>query len=509
MNLPWLTLLWLLPAVFGVVALAAGRKSLAWGRAAALGGAAAVFLYSLALKGPFDEAASAGTAWRLLESAARGPLGIRYALGLDGVALLLCWLNAFLTVVAIASSYPISSPPGPSGPSGGFFTPTREEEYPSSYFASFLFLEAAVMGVFLARDLFYFYVFWEAALIPMFFIIGLWGSDGRVKAAVKFIVYTVFGSLFLLVGILALVTLHHRTNGAWTWEMGELSRAAVGDAAPWIFAAMALGFAVKVPVWPLHNWLPDAHTEAPAAGSIMLAGVMLKMGVYGFWRVLIPILPDYAQTIAPWLALLGAFNILYGALCAMAQTDLKRMVAYSSVSHLGLCLLGLFAWNPQGAAGAAMQMINHGLSTGALFLLVGMLYARTHRRGIADFGELARRAPALTFFFALVLLSSIGLPGLNGFVGEALALAGVARVAPWLAAAGAFGAVLAAAYGLPAFQAVFWAPPGPGSASDKVADLGRAETALLASFAALIVALGVYPAPVLEILQPSVEALLR
>jgi NADH-quinone oxidoreductase subunit M len=477
----YLTLLWTLPAAFGLLALCSKEH----GRKTSIVASFAVLAYALWLWVPY----SSGTGiFRLAEASAPGALGIRYSLGVDGVSLLLCWLNAFLVVVAVVSS---------------------PAALPSYYFACFLFLEAAVMGVFLLRDLFYFYIFWELALIPMFFIIGIWGSENRVKAAVKFIVYTVFGSLFLLIGILAVVTLHHRATGVWTWSMAELGGAEVGAAAPWIFLAMALGFAVKVPVWPLHNWLPDAHTEAPAAGSVMLAGIMLKMGVYGFLRIVMPILPRFSHEIAPWIVALGVWNVLYGALCAMAQTDLKRMVAYSSISHLGLCMIGLFSWNAQGVAGASLQMINHGLSTGALFLMVGMMYDRTHRRGIMEYGGLADRMPLFAFFFGFVAMSSIGLPGLNGFVSEALSLLGAVRSYPKISAAAFLGAVLGAAYLLPAFQNVFWKPEGAGSVSPKMTSLTGKERGLLWTFAALILAMGLYPMPVLSILQPSVDALLK
>ena len=282
-----------------------------------------------------------------------------------------------------------------------------------------------------------------------------------------------------------------------------------GRAALWIYAALALGFAVKIPVFPLHNWLPDAHTEAPAAGSVMLAGSMLKMGLFGFLRILLPVFPDLSAAALPLLGGLGVVNILYGAFCAMAQSDLKRLVAFTSVSHLGFCLVGIFSLTAAGIAGGSLQMINHGLSTGGLFLLVGMLYERAHRRGIQDFGGLASRTPAFAFFFGFILLSSIGLPGLNGFVGETMALAGMAKVSPLMSALGLLGAVLAAAYGLPAFQAVFWAPEGPGSVSAGLDDLDMRERAILWSLVALILWLGLYPQPMLNLMEPATAALAR
>ncbi|MEK9144667.1 MAG: NADH-quinone oxidoreductase subunit M [Elusimicrobiota bacterium] len=478
-----LTGLWLLPAAGALLVWALPAKA---SRNASLLLSFAALGYSLWLMVPY----SAGLGvLRLEEFAGREFYGIRYHLGVDGISLSLCWLTALLTVLSIASSW--------------------KWEVSSGYWAAFLALEAALMGVFTAQSLFHFYLFWDIALIPMFFIIGLWGSEGRRRAALKFVLYTFLGSLALLLGMAALVTLHHGATGVWTWDLQQLSRTPVsGPAARWIFAAMALGFAVKIPVFPLHNWLPEAHTEAPAAGSVMLAGAMLKMGVYGLLR-LIAVFPEVGAQALPWLGALGVVNVLYGAFCAMAQDDFKRLVAFTSVSHLGFCLIGIFSLTAEGIAGGSLQMINHGLSTGGLFLLVGMMYERTHRRGVADFGSLASLTPSLAFFFAFILLSSIGLPGLNGFVGEMMSLAGMAKAAPALAGLGACGAVLAAAYGLPAFQKVFWAPPGPGSVSLSMTDLDLRERAMLWTLAALILWLGVYPKPLLELMDPAVMALVQ
>ncbi|OGR60212.1 MAG: hypothetical protein A2X36_03555 [Elusimicrobia bacterium GWA2_69_24] len=425
---------------------------------------------------------------RLEEIGTAGAFGIRYHLAMDGIALCLCWLTALLIVLSLAASWKGDVPPG--------------------YWAAFLFLESALMAVFTFRDLFYFYIFWDLALIPMFFIIGLWGSSGRRKAALKFVLYTFLGSLSLLIGLLALVTLHYRATGMWTWDMAELARTPVaGPAALWIYAALAVGFAVKVPVFPLHNWLPEAHTEAPAAGSVLLAGSMLKMGVFGFLRVLVPVFPELSLAALPVLGGLGVVNVIYGALCAMAQKDFKRLIAFTSVSHLGFCLIGIFSLTAEGIAGGCLQMINHGFSTGGLFLLIGMMYERSHRRGVDDFGGLAATAPVLSVYFGVILLSSIGLPGLNGFVGEVMTLAGMARASMPLAVLGSLGAVLAAAYGLPAFQKVFWGPPGPDSVSQTIGDLDLRERAVLGVLVAGIVVLGVYPQPLLRLLTPAVEAL--
>ncbi|HAH05837.1 MAG TPA: Fe-S-binding domain-containing protein [Elusimicrobia bacterium] len=476
-----LTWLWLAPALAMIVVWAMPSRGLA--RGTALLFSLGLFAYSLWLLAPYSEGLL-----HLEELGVAGPLGIRYRLSVDGIALSLCWLSALLTVLSLAASW--------------------KADVPNAFWASFLGLEAALMGVFCARDLFYFYLFWDIALIPMFFIIGLWGSSGRRKASLKFVLYTFLGSLSLLIGLLALVTLHHQATGVWTWDMSALEKTPIaGRAALWTYAALALGFAVKIPVFPLHNWLPDAHTEAPAAGSVMLAGSMLKMGLFGFLRVLLPVFPDLSAAALPVLGGLGVVNILYGALCAMAQSDLKRLVAFTSVSHLGFCLVGLFSLTAAGIAGASLQMLNHGLSTGGLFLLVGMLYERAHRRGLNDFGELASRTPIFAFFFAFILLSSIGLPGLNGFVGETMCLAGMAKASLPLTALGLIGTVLAAAYGLPAFQAVFWAPAGPGSASPGLADLDLRERLILWTLVALILWLGLYPRPMLELLEPAASAL--
>ena len=476
-----LTILWVLPAVAAAAAWLAPSSRAA--RRTAVASAALVLAYSLWLLAPFSAASGP---LRLEELCPAAFLGIRYRVGVDGLSLALCWLTTLLTFLALAV-------PG---------------EHSNGYWASFLALESGLLGLFVSQNLFVFYIFWEVILLPMFFIIGLWGSEGRRHAALKFILYTFLGSLFLLVGFIALPTLHHAATGVWTWDIPDLARTPLAkSAAPWIYAAIALGFAVKIPLIPLHNWLPDAHTEAPAAGSVILAGVMLKAGVYGFLRVLLPVFPGISAAALPWLGALGVANILYGALCAMAQTDLKRLIAYTSISHLGFCLVGMFSLTGEGLAGASLQMINHGLSTGALFLMVGMMYDRVHRRGIADFGGLDEIAPRLAFFFGFVLLSSIGLPGLNGFVGEMLSLDGMARVSPPLAAGGVLGGILAAAYALPAFQAVFWAPAGAGSATPKMTDLVRSERAVLWTLAALILWLGLYPQPLLRLLEPSLTPL--
>jgi NADH-quinone oxidoreductase subunit M len=369
-----------------------------------------------------------------------------------------------------------------------------------------LFLESALLGLFLARDLFLFFVFWEAVLVPMFFIIGIWGGEGRRHAAMKFFLFTFFGSIFLLLGAIGVVSTHHQAFGEWTWDMARL-KGPGGTAGLLTFLGMALGFAVKVPLFPLHTWLPDAHTEAPTGGSIMLAGVLLKMGVYGFLLVLWPIFPDLTWSLMPWIGTLAAINVVYGAFCAMAQKDLKRLVAYSSVAHLGFCLLGILSRAPEGLLGGSLQMLNHGITTGTLFLLVGFLYDRGHRRGLGDYGELYGRAPWLTFFFGFTIMASIGLPGLNGFVGEFMSLLGMARVLPILALVGVAGVTLSAAYALPAYQAVFWSASSSGSVSAAVHDLDFRESALLWISCLMMLAIGIYPAPLLRLMEPFLLSL--
>ncbi len=415
--------------------------------------------------------------------------GISYRLSADSLSIGLIALTAFLNLICVAASWELEVPPG--------------------YWACFMALASALTGVFLARDLFFFFIFWEATVVPMFFIIGLWGSNNRLHAAVKFFLFTFSGSVFMLLALLALVSAHHRVTGVWTWDLAVLDATTLGAAAPLVFWGLVLGFAVKIPMVPLHTWLPDAHTEAPAAGSVMLAGVMLKMGVYGLLRVALPLFPNLSWDALPILGGLAAFSTIYGALCAMAQNDLKRMIAYSSVAHLGFCLLGVLSRTSQGLTGGTLQLVNHGLTTGALFLMVGFLYERSHKRGIADFGDLAARAPYLAFFFGFSTLASIGLPGLNGFVGEFMALSGALAALPVLAFAGIFGVTLAAAYALPAFQAVFWAPAGPGSVSAKVTDLDLRERAVLWTLSGLMLWIGLAPKPWLAWFEPALRGLVR
>ncbi|TMQ60424.1 MAG: NADH-quinone oxidoreductase subunit M [Candidatus Eisenbacteria bacterium] len=417
-------------------------------------------------------------------------LGITYHMGLDGISMLLILLTTLLTAVSILASFSAIT--------------TRVK----AYMVTFLLLETGMIGVFVSLDLFLFYIFWEVMLIPMYLLIGVWGGPRRVYAAVKFILYTVAGSLVMLVGILKLYVAHHATTGVYTFDLLQLYDTALDPGTQlWLFGAFALAFAIKVPMFPFHTWLPDAHVEAPTAGSVILAGVLLKMGVYGFLRFAVPLFPEAAMTYTPWIIGLALIGIIYGALVAMVQRDVKKLVAYSSVSHLGFVMLGLFVWNVQGLSGGILQSINHGLSTGALFLAVGILYERRHTREIADFGGLSETLPWFAALFMIVCLSSIGLPGLNGFIGEFLVLLGAFRAWPLVSAIAAVGVILAAVYLLWMYQRVMFGPI-THEKNRGLPDLTKREFWTLAPVILLIIWIGVYPNPFLRRLDVSVSELL-
>ena len=418
-----------------------------------------------------------------------GGLGASWHLGVDGISLFLVVLTALLFPLAIAG--------------------IDAEHSPKPYYAWLLVLEAGCLGVFCALDLFAFFVFFEIVLVPMYFLIARWGHGRRNYAAVKFFLFTMFGSALMLVAIVALGVLHARAaGGAVTFDLVEIASAQslAPVTARWLFLAFAVAFAVKVPLFPLHTWLPDAHTNAPTAGSVILAGVLLKLGTYGLVRFGLYLFPEASVFFAPLLVTLGAVGIVYGAVVAAMQRDLKRLVAYSSVAHLGFIVLGTFAVNTEGISGGLLQMVNHGVSTGALFLLVGMIYERRHTYAIAELGGLQRAAPRLAAVFTVVMLSSVGLPGLNGFVGEFLVLAGAFLAHRWWAVAAAAGVVLAAVYLLWAYQRVFHGPASGANA--EMADLGWREMLLMAPFLAAIVFMGVYPKPVIDRMEPAVDALI-
>ncbi|MDQ3962752.1 MAG: NADH-quinone oxidoreductase subunit M [Actinomycetota bacterium] len=413
--------------------------------------------------------------------------GISYITAIDGISLWMVLLTTFLMPLAVLASWSITSRVKP-------------------YFAFLLALETGMLGVFCALDLFLFYLFWEATLIPMYFLIGMWGYGRRIYAAMKFFLFTIVGSLLMLV---AIVFLYFVPEGSATFDYRELLGTPLAlDTQRLLFLGFFASFAVKVPLVPVHTWLPDAHTEAPTAGSVLLAGVLLKMGAYGLIRFAIPLFPDAARELVPLVIALALIGIVYGALVAMMQKDLKRLIAYSSVAHLGFVVLGVFVGTIEGMSGGVLQMVNHGLSTGALFMLVGMLYDRRHTRAIADFGGVAKTAPWLAGVFLFVALSSLGLPGLNGFVGEFLILLGTFLAYEWWAIPAAFGIVLAAIYLLWAYQRVFHGEPAE-DANRNLKDLVPREAVMLAPIVALIVAIGVYPKPWLERINPSAERVVQ
>jgi len=420
--------------------------------------------------------------------------GIRYAVGLDGISLFMVLLTTMLMPLCVLGSW--------------HYIDRRER----AYYGLLSVLTTGMLGVFLALDLFMFYVAWELVLIPMYFLIGIWGGSRRLYAAIKFFVYTMLGSVLMLVAILWLYVTVGRATGVYSFDYHHFLAHApmAGRSGIWLFAAFALAFAIKVPLFPLHTWLPDAHVEAPTAASVLLASVLLKMGTYGFLRFAVPFFPEVAmapgvRTLVLALALAG---IVYGALVALVQPDLKKLVAYSSVSHLGFVMLGIWALNVQGVQGALLVMINHGFSTGALFFLVGMLYERRHSREIAAFGGIARVVPLLAVTFTIVALSSMGLPGTNGFVGEFLVLLGAWAPYPWASAVAVTAVIFAAAYLLWALQRVFLNPldqePNKG-----LPDLSLREAIVLLPLLVGIVWMGIYPKPVLQRMEPSAREFVR
>jgi len=417
------------------------------------------------------------------------PWGIAWNLGIDGISMPMVVLTTILVPIALGASTKVS---------------TRTKEF----VVYTLLLEAGMIGVFISLDLFLFFVFFEAILIPMYFIIGIWGSERRIYAAMKFFIYTAFGSALMLAGIIALAVLHNEQVGSPSFALTELSGLDLSlGAERWLFAAFALAFAIKVPVFPLHTWLPDAHTEAPTAGSILLAGVMLKLGTYGLLRFNLLLFPE-ASVDAIWImGILAVVGIVYGAAVAIVQPDLKKLVAYSSVSHLGFIVLGTFALTSGGLQGAVIQNVNHGLTTGALFLLVGMIYERRHTKQISEFGGLQKVMPVFAGFFLFMIFASIGLPGLNGFVGEFLVLIGSYTTLPILAIIAASGVILAAIYLLWAYERVFTGLPEKEE-NRVLSDLSVREVSLLAPLAALVLLLGLYPNILLDKIAPSTEAVL-
>jgi NADH-quinone oxidoreductase subunit M len=465
------------------------------------------FLVSLWLWPNFDRAGKGDGLWQFRETYDWIPsLGVKYDFGIDGISLLLILLTTFIGIIAVVSSYSAIH--------------HREKEY----YSLLLMLQTGMLGTFCALDFFLFYVFWEIMLVPMYFIIGIWGGARKLYAAIKFFLYTLAGSVLMLLSILALFFFND--GGIEFLNIRGLGNPAtfsvlqfhdIGHLIPptlqfWIFLGFFFGFAIKVPMFPFHTWLPDAHVEAPTAGSIILAAVLLKMGTYGFVRFALPILPDATKQLLVPIVVLSLIGIIYGALVSLVQKDMKKLVAYSSVSHLGFVMLGMFALNPMGLKGSIIQMINHGISTGALFLLVGIIYERRHTRLIADYGGLAKQMPMYAALFLIAALSSMGLPALNGFIGEFTILLGAANSTAFgtiaYAVIAAVGIVLGAAYLLWLYQRVFWGPlDNPANAA--VPDVNRRELGLMLALVALMIWIGVYPKPVFDVIEQPVDYIVR
>jgi len=428
-----------------------------------------------------------GDPWQFVEHAEWIPsIGASYYLGIDGFSLLLVLLTTLMGAIAILSSWEAIT------------------ERVKEYYVFLLVLQTGMIGAFVSLDFLLFFLFWEVMLVPMYFLIGMWGGGRRLYSAIKFFLYTLAGSVVMLLGILALYFIYHSATGEYTFDITKFQQMDVPAAAQkWIFLAFFLGFAVKVPLVPLHTWLPDAHTDAPTAGSVILAAVMLKMGTYGFIRFSLPILPQATHDFVPMMVALSIIGIVYGALVALAQTDWKRLVAYSSVSHMGMVTLGMFALTPVGLTGSIVQQLNHGISTGALFLIVGIIYERRHTREISEYGGLSKVMPVFAAVFLLMTMSSIGLPALNGFIGEILILQGVYVVHKVWAAVAASGIVLGAAYMLWLFQrTMFGKLDNP--ANTGVKDLNAREVATFVPLIALAIWIGLYPTPILRRVQSSV-----
>jgi NADH-quinone oxidoreductase subunit M len=480
---PYLTVLTFLPALSGfALAFMRNERDVKGGAFAT-----SLIVMAISLVMAWNFAPPAPPALQFVEDHAWIPsLGIHYRMGIDGIALTMMVLTGLLTPLAILASW------------------KSVHKQAKGFFLALLFLESGMMGVFAAADLFLFYVFWEVMLLPMALLIGIWGGPRRIYASVKFVLYTMAGSLLMFVAILYSY-LHAGPTGP-TMEIATLANILPHQLGAieqrWLFAAFALSFAIKVPMFPFHTWLPDAHVEAPTAGSVILAGVLLKMGSYGFLRFAIPFFPAGALWFVPTVIALSAIGIVYGSLMSMVQSDIKKMIAYSSVAHLGFVMLGIFSGTVIGAQGGVLQMVNHGISTGALFLLVGVIYDRTHTRGVADFGGLASVMPGYAVIFLIITLSSIGLPGLNGFVGEFLILLGTFQSFPVAAVVGAVGVVLGAVYMLTLYRNVFFGPRNERWADLK--DLDGIEIVSLTPLVFVAVWIGLWPAPWLEVTEAPV-----
>ena len=497
-SIPILTIVTFLPLLGAIVVAIAPAR---YARGLALAAALATWVASLLLLVGFTATGQRGELFQFVVSAPWIPLfGITFKLGVDGLSLVLVVLTTTLSWIAILAS----------------FGPIKDRI--KEYMISFLILEVGLVGVFVALDLFLFYIFWEIVLVPMYLIIGIWGGGNRIYATIKFVLYTLVGSLLMLVAILATAFAFQAATGSWNQAFDFEALRAFATQGPGFdgplqlaaFLAFFLAFAIKVPMFPFHTWLPDAHVEAPTAGSVILAAIMLKLGAYGFIRFALPLFPGAAQTFAGVIIVLSLIAIIYGAIVALVQPDLKKLVAYSSVSHMGFVTLGIFVFNEQGMQGAILQMVNHGLITGALFLLVGVIYERGHDRTIAKMGGISTPMPVYAVAFGFFAFASAGLPGLSGFVGEFLSLVGAFLYQPWVAVVATFCMVLAAAYLLWMYQRLFF-----GEVSDfikglghHVTDLTATEILTLAPLAALVVVFGIFPGLLLDLIAGSVANVL-
>jgi NADH-quinone oxidoreductase subunit M len=491
---PWITLTMAVPAAGALAVAFTPRDKEETAKRVALAATLVTFVVSLFMAAAYD--GGSDTAFQLVEHRVWiEQFGISYKVGLDGIALALVLLTTFLTPIVILASW-------------------RQESKVKTYFALFLVLETAMVGVFCALDLFLFYVFFEAMLVPMYFLIGVYGGERRVYAAVKFFLYTLFAGLLMLVSILGLYFMSRSQAGAigagpeGTFDYERLLNLTMSSGtAKVLFLGFFVAFAVKVPVFPFHTWLPDAHTEAPTGGSVVLAAVMLKIGTFGFVRYAVPLFPSAARYFATTMMVLGVIGIIYGSLVAMVQKDVKRLVAYTSVAHLGFIVLGIFAFTRQSGSGGVLYMVNHGLSTGALFLVIGFLYERRHTRLIEEYGGVQSVTPVLAGAFLVAGLSSLALPGLNGFVSEFLVLVGAFARHRVLGVVATFGIVLAAIYILLAYQRTMTGPVKV-EANKSLKDLDLRERLVIGPVLLAIVALGVYPRPVLELVRPGVDRML-
>ncbi|WP_428262308.1 NADH-quinone oxidoreductase subunit M [Haliangium sp.] len=493
---------WILPAILGlplcgaILVMLLPREEEGTIRAFGLGFSLATFGLSLVLLSYFDYAF--GGFQLVFDLPWVDSLGIHFKTGIDGISLWLVLLTTFSVPIVLLSTY------------------SSIKKRVREFIAMMLVLELGMLGAFVALDLFLFYIFWEVMLIPMYLLIGVWGGHRRLYASIKFVIYTMVGSLLMLAAIFYVYVKHGDVTGVYTTDLVEVQKLILPyEAQVWCFAAFALAFAIKVPLFPLHTWLPDAHVEAPTAGSVILAGVLLKFGIYGFLRYAMPMFPHGAQALAPTLAWLSVAGIIYGALVAFAQEDVKKLVAYSSVSHLGFCMLGILAMNQKGLEGAIYAMLSHGLTTGGLFLAIGVLYERRHTRRMAEYGGLWAQMPVFAGMFLLVTLGSAGLPGLSGFVGEFLSIFGAFTASEaflpmpkLMGALAATGVILGAVYLLYMFQKVMFGPI-TRDANRTLKDLSGREIAVFVPLVVMIFVMGVYPRPFLQSMEPAVEQLMN